>query len=100
MDSHYVEHIKVVFAAIRVFIPLHGAFEGVHRKGALVGIWLTGINPKLNLAAIHGFKGAFFGGHKVCNHKRKKVARFWVRVVPHGKMPATCHIANFFQIPV
>ena len=94
-----VEDVEVVFKAVDLLVPLHGALEAVHGVGA--AILVAAPDPDVQDDVAAGLGGEVVGdGDEVARDQRKEVGRLGVRVFPARPMPAVLALARAGRVAV
>ena len=90
-DDH--EDVEIVFAAVCLFVPAHGALERIHRIGDFGFVAVLDIDRERHAPAGHGDE--FVAQHaEIAGDQRKKIAGLGERILPHREMPAAGKIAG------
>ena len=99
IHRHDHEDIQVVFAAVDVFIPAHGALEGVHGEIALLRVAGLHVHSQVNVTAGTGGEGVFFL-YQVSGNQREQISRLGERVFPGDKVAAVFELALLYRVAV
>mmetsp|Transcript_18469 Transcript_18469/g.62128 ORF Transcript_18469/g.62128 Transcript_18469/m.62128 type:complete len:508 (-) Transcript_18469:241-1764(-) len=99
VDGDDVVQVQVIFEAEPLLVPLHRLDQRRQRVVALVHVFFLRVHVQLDPPPRRRLEGAAHLA-EVPGHKREQVARLWVRVLPHRKVPAAAAVAVLQPVPV
>ena len=94
-----VEQIKIIFKTIDVFVPLHGAFQAVHRIVAAIFVAMFDKDAQRHVPPGNGFKTILDTGQVAC-HQCEQIGRFGEWIFPHREMTPTVEVTAVDQVAV
>ena len=86
-DRHDHEDVEVIFAAIGLFVPFHGALQRIHGVAGARLVAMLDIDVQRDLAPAHGGE-AVVDGAQVARHQREEIGGLGEGIVPYREMAA------------